>query len=471
MYLLYTIIIPLIAAAMCAVFFLLGKNRIATYIAVSGPTLSLILFTVSWYTDLGGFASRNSIAHACGLDTVALLIAYFVLVVGTITTWYSFGYIKDVRPIYYPLLLIIVSATMGTVLSYNLATFYVFFEISTLAATFLVAYRKGRALEAATKFIALNSIGSSLALLGLMLLFVNSGTLDITALGSLSKSSAYIISLLLFVGIGTKIGIVPLHAWVPDSYGEAPTPVSSFLASTVKSATAFMLIRLIFAVNPTLDLVLLFIAVTAVITVGVGALMAYTQKDLKKLLAYSSIEQAGIIVFAIGIGSSAAVTAGIFHIINNMLMKTLIFLCAGAVIIATKERHIDSVNGLARKMPIVAAGFIIGAFALSGIPPLNGFLSEYMILQASFEKGGYYPILGTIMLLFTLPMFAAYVKVFQKIFFNADEKHTEKEVETGYLTTYIIIPIIILSILCILLGVYPTLVLDQINKISLALLR
>lgn len=471
MCLLYTIIIPLIAAAMCAVFFLLGKNRIATYIAVSGPTLSLILFTVSWYTDLGGFASRNSIAHACGLDTVALLIAYFVLVVGTIITWYSFGYIKDVRPIYYPLLLIIVSATMGTVLSYNLATFYVFFEISTLAATFLVAYRKGRALEAATKFIALNSIGSSLALLGLMLLFVNSGTLDITALGSLSKSSAYIISLLLFVGIGTKIGIVPLHAWVPDSYGEAPTPVSSFLASTVKSATAFMLIRLIFAVNPTLDLVLLFIAVTAVITVGVGALMAYTQKDLKKLLAYSSIEQAGIIVFAIGIGSSAAVTAGIFHIINNMLMKTLIFLCAGAVIIATKERHIDSVNGLARKMPIVAAGFIIGAFALSGIPPLNGFLSEYMILQASFEKGGYYPILGTIMLLFTLPMFAAYVKVFQKIFFHVDEKHTEKEVETGYLTTYIIIPIIILSILCILLGVYPTLVLDQINKISLALLR
>ena len=471
MYLLYTIIIPLIAAAMCAAFFLLGRSRIATYIAVLGPTLSLILFTVSWYVGLGEFASGNSIAHVYGLDTVALLIAYVVLVVGTIITWYSLGYIKDVRPTYYPLLLIVISATMGTVLSYNLATFYVFFEISTLAATFLIAYRKGRALEAATKFIALNSIGSSLALLGLILLFVNSGTLDITALGSLPRSSVYMISLLLFVGIGTKIGIVPLHAWVPDSYSEAPTPVSSFLASTVKGATAFMLIRLIFAVNPTLDLVLLFIAVTAVITVGVGALMAYTQKDLKKLLAYSSIEQAGIIVFAIGIGSSTAVTAGIFHIINNMLMKALIFLCAGAVIIATKERHIDSVSGLARKMPVVAAGFIIAAFALSGIPPLNGFLSEYMILQASFQKGGYYPILGAIMLVLTLPMFAAYVKVFQKIFFRVDEKQTEKETETGYLTTYIIIPIIILSILCILLGVYPTLVLDQINKISLALLR
>ncbi len=471
MYLLYTIIIPVIAAALCAVLYLLGRSRIATYIAVSGPTLSLILFTVNWYTGRGEFVSLNSIANTLGLDTVALLIAYVVLAVGTIVTWYSVGYIKDVRPTYYPLLLIMISATIGAVLSYNLATLYVFFEISTLAAAFLVAYNKGRALEAATKFIALNSIGSSLALLGVILLFVNSGTLDITALGALPKSSAYLISLLLFVGIGTKIGIVPLHAWVPDSYGEAPTPVSSFLASTVKGATAFMLIRLIFAVNPTLDLVLFFVAVTAVITVGVGALMAYTQKDLKKILAYSSIEQAGIIVFAIGIGSSAAVTAGIFHIINNMLMKALIFLCVGAVIIATKQRHTDNMSGLAWKMPVVAAGFIIGAFALSGVPPLNGFLSEYMILQASFQKGGYYPILGTIMLILTLPMFAAYMKVFQKIFFRVDEKQTEKEEEIGYLTTYIIIPIIILSILCILLGVYPTPVLDQINKISLVLLR
>lgn len=471
MYLLYTIIVPVIAAALYAMLYLLGKSRIATYIAVLGSTLSLILFTVNWYTGRGESIILNSVATALGLDTVALLIAYVVLGVGTIVMWYSVGYIKDARPTYYPLLLITISATIGAVLSHNLGTFYIFFEISTLAAAFLVAYNKGRALEAATKFIALNSIGSSLALLGIIALFVNGGTLDITAVGALSTSSAYLISLLLFVGIGTKIGIVPLHAWVPDSYGEAPTPVSSFLAGAVKAATAFMLIRLIFAVNPKLDLVLFFVAVTAVITVGVGALMAYTQKDLKKILAYSSIEQAGIIVFAIGIGSSAAVTAGIFHIINNMLMKALVFLCAGVVILATKHRHIDSMSALARKMPVVAAGFIIGAFALSGIPPLNGFLSEYMILQASFQKGGYYPILGAIMLILTFPMFAAYIKVFQKIFFGIDDTQTEKGGENRYLTTYIIIPIIILSILCILLGVYPTPVLDQINGISVILLR
>jgi len=104
------------------------------------------------------------------------------------------------------------------------------------------------------------------------------------------------------------------------------------LAGTVKAATAFILIRFLFALQPAADVVLLFIAVTAVLTVGVGALMAYTQKDLKRFLAYSSIEQAGIILFAIGIGSSAALTGGIFQIINNMVMKSLVFLCVGQLL-------------------------------------------------------------------------------------------------------------------------------------------
>jgi formate hydrogenlyase subunit 3/multisubunit Na+/H+ antiporter MnhD subunit len=259
-----------------------------------------------------------------------------------------------------------------------------------------------------------------------------------------------------------------MHSWVPDTYGEAPTPVSTFLAGTVKAATAFILIRFLFALHPAADVVLLFIAVTAVLTVGVGALMAYTQKDLKRFLAYSSIEQAGIILFAIGIGSSAALTGGIFQIINNMVMKSLVFLCVGAIIAATRQRNVDGLGGLVRKMPIVAGGFLIGALALSGIPPLNGFISEYLILQAGFEKGGVYPALSVALLVLTFPMFAAYIKVFQRVFLTVDHK---KEAPTvSYLSIYIIIPIIILSVLCVLMGIFPTAIVDQINKLSLVLL-
>jgi multicomponent Na+:H+ antiporter subunit D len=196
--------------------------------------------------------------------------------------------------------------------------------------------------------------------------------------------------------------------------------------------------------------------------------MAYTQKDLKRFLAYSSIEQAGIILFAIGIGSSAALAGGIFQIVNNMVMKTLLFLCVGAIIVATKKRDTDSLGGLVTKMPIVAGGFLIGALALSGIPPLNGFISEYMILQAGFQKGGYYPALSVILLVLTLPMFAAYIKVFQRAFLAEDGSREAPKV--SYLSIYIIIPIIILSVLCVLMGIFPTAIIEQVNNLSIAIL-
>jgi formate hydrogenlyase subunit 3/multisubunit Na+/H+ antiporter MnhD subunit len=118
-------------------------------------------------------------------------------------------------------------------------------------------------------------------------------------------------------------------------------------------------------------------------------------------------------------------------------------------------------------MPIVAAGFLIGALALSGIPPLNGFISEYLILQAGFQKGGFYPALSVLLLVLTFAMFAAYVKVFQRVFFRVEQV---KVSEVSYQSIYIIIPIIILSVLCVLMGVFPTAIVDQINKLSLTIL-
>ncbi len=466
MYIVYTLIIPLITAALCV---LAGRNnaRMAAYIAVIGMTISAALFSADWFIGISGIAVLDSIATAAGFSAQALPIAYVVTVVGALIAWYSTVYMGRAGRTYYPLLLLIIGTTAAAVLSVNLATFYILFEIGTLSTAFLVTYRGGRAFEAATKFIVLNSIGSSFALIALILMFVNYGALDIASFGTLSNSTVLLISLFLFIGLGTKIGAVPMHSWVPDTYDEAPTPVSTFLAGTVKAATAFMLIRFLFALHPMLDVVLLFIAVTAVITVGVGAIMSYTQKDLKRFLAYSSIEQAGIILFAVGIGTSAALTGGIFHIINNMLMKSLIFLCVGAIIAATRQRHMESLGSLATKLPVVATGFLIGALALSGIPPLNGFVSEYMILQAGFQKGGYYPALSVVLLVLTFIMFAAYIRAFQRVFLAA--ARGEREVAISYLSIYIIIPIVILSILCIVLGVYPTPVIDAISRISIAI--
>jgi len=464
MYITYILIIPLIAAAICALF----GRKTAAYVAVIGMMLSAILFTVNWFIRTGATAGLDSLATTIGLSTVGLMVAYVVIVIGTFITWYSRAYIENAGRMYYPLLLIIISTTAAAVISTNLATLYIFLEIGTLSTAILVTYRRGQAFEAATKFIILNSVGSSFTLIALILMFINYGTLDISSFGSISSNAILLISLFLFIGLGTKIGVVPMHSWVPDTYSEAPIPVSAFLAGTVKGASAFILIRFLFALHPALDVVLLFISVTALLTVGVGAIMAYTQNNFKRFLAYSSIEQAGIILFAVGIGSSAALTGGIFQIVNNMVMKTLVFLCVGAIIAATKQRNIDSLGGLVTKMPIVAAGFLVGALALSGIPPLNGFISEYLILQAGFQKGGYYPALSVVLVVLTLPMFAAYIRVFQRAFLTVDERLEAPEV--SYISIYIIIPIIILSVLCVLMGIFPTAIIEQVNSLSVAIL-
>ncbi len=466
MYITYTLIIPLVVAVLCA--FLSRKSKICAYVAVAGMTISAALFTADWYINTSTTTYLDSAAAAAGLSSLWLIVAYPVIIIGTIITWFSLAYIKNAGRIYYPLLLVIIGTTATAVISTNLITLYALLEISTLSTAILVTYRRGHAFEAATKFIVLNSVGSSFTLIALILMFVSYGTSDIASFGSIPSNTILLISLFLLIGLGTKIGVVPMHSWVPDTYSEAPIPVSAFLAGTVKGASAFILIRLLFAMHPALDVVLLFISVTALLTVGVGAIMAYTQKDLKRFLAYSSIEQAGIILFAIGIGSSAALAGGIFQIVNNMVMKTLLFLCVGAIIAATKTRDIESLGGLATKMPIVAAGFLVGALALSGIPPLNGFISEYMILQAGFQKGGYYPALSVLLLMLTLPMFAAYIKVFQRTFLAGDESREAPEV--SFLSIYIIIPIIILSVLCVLMGIFPTAIIEQVNNLSIAIL-
>jgi multicomponent Na+:H+ antiporter subunit D len=466
MYILHILIIPLVVAAICA--FFSRNSKMCAYVAVAGMTLSAVLFTANWLIGMGATTYLDSVATSAGLSSSGLIVAYPVIIIGTFVTWFSLAYIKNAGRIYYPLLLVIIGTTATAVMSTNLATLYALIEISTLSTALLVTYRKGQAFEAATKFIILNSIGSSFTLIALILMFVSYGTLDITSFGSISSNAILLISLFLLIGLGTKIGVVPMHSWVPDTYSEAPIPVSAFLAGTVKGASAFILIRLLFSMHPALDVVLLFISVTALLTVGIGAIMAYTQKDLKRFLAYSSIEQAGIILFAIGIGSSAALAGGIFQIVNNMVMKTLLFLCVGAVIAATKRRDIESLGSLATRMPIVAAGFLIGALALSGIPPLNGFVSEYLILQAGFQKGGYYPALSIILLVLTLPMFAAYIKVFQRTFLATDRSGIIPEV--SYLSIYIIIPIIILSVLCVLMGIFPSAIIEQVNNLSIAIL-
>ncbi|MGZ8876098.1 MAG: proton-conducting transporter transmembrane domain-containing protein, partial [Halobacteriota archaeon] len=245
MYIIYTLIIPLVVAVICA--FLSRNSKMCAYVAGVGMTISAVLFTADWYISTSATTYLDSAAAAAGLSSSWLIVAYPVIIIGTFITWFSLAYIKNAGRIYYPLLLVIIGATATAVISTNLVTLYALLEIGTLSTAILVMYRRGRAFEAATKFIILNSIGSSFTLIALILMFVSYGTSDIASFGSIPSNTILLISLFLLIGLGTKIGVVPMHSWVPDTYGESPIPVSAFLAGTVKGASAFILIRLLFA--------------------------------------------------------------------------------------------------------------------------------------------------------------------------------------------------------------------------------
>jgi len=215
MYITYTLIIPLVAAAICA--FLSRNSKMCAYVAAAGMTLSAILFTASWFIIPSASTYLDSVATEFGLSSVGLIVAYPVIIIGTLITWFSLAYIKNARRFYYPLLLVIIGTTATAVISTNVATLGALLEIGTLSTAILVTYRKGQAFEAATKFIILNSIGSSFTLIALILMFVSFGTLDIASFGSIPSNAILLISLFLLIGLGTKIGAVPMHSWVPDT--------------------------------------------------------------------------------------------------------------------------------------------------------------------------------------------------------------------------------------------------------------
>jgi len=445
--------IPFIFAAIaCGVSFA-KKPKVGGAVATLGVFITLVMMFYLPLTPAYGLATTQ----------ISQLVAMTVLIIGVLASLCSVSYMTDAKARFYPLLLVFIGGTLGLVLSQNIMMLYLFLEVATLSSTVLIAHEgkdsygnKGRTVDAATKYAFLNVMASVLALIGLILIYQQANSFDLkaiaTAMAGAPKNLTYLISILLLIGLGTKGGLVPLHAWLPDAYGEAPTPVTIMLAGAMTEVALYALAVMLYAVIPAFSVVQYFILLMAVLTIAVGSLLMFTEKDLKKLLAYSSIEQSGLIIFGIALMSPLAMVGGVFQMVNHMLMKSLLFICAGAIIFTVGTKKIDELSGLAKRMPVVAVGFIIGFLAIAGVPPFNGFQSEYMILQAAFNAGlGW---LAAIAVVSTFPMFAMYLIVMQKIFFEGAKEGAERIKVPAVFT----VSIIILSLACIVIGLYPELI-------------
>jgi len=442
-------------------------SKIIALSATTG-TLFLILLSTSFVFkeesliyELGGW--KEPLGISLRMDGLAWLSSLIGIIIGLFALIYAWDE-ENYSPKFYFFFLLLLGGMQGVILTNDIFNMFVFFEILSIASYILITYSKEvRALRASFNYLLISSLGMSLFLLGIGFIYQECGILSLSEIGKAfilkkggSPSTFYLATSLLVVGIGIKAAFIPLHTWLPDAHAYAPTPVSAILSGVMIKVSFLALWRIIYVLQTfTVQYLLIWIgAFTALLPV----IWALSQSDLKKLLAYHSISQMGFIIASFGVGSPLSLTASFYHIINHSLFKSLLFLSAGAIIYATGARDISKLSGLHKSMPGIAFACGIGALSISGIPPLNGFVSKNLISLSLKD----YPLPYFLIFLASIGTVASFTKLLS-IFWGKSSNH----INIRRIPRSIILPLFILSGLCLLLGVFPC---RAISTISLLIL-
>ncbi len=289
---------------------------------------------------------------------------------------------------------LLLAALIGAALTADLFNLFVWFEVAALASYGLTGFYLERpiALEAAFKIVVLTTIASFVVFVGIGLLYAGHGALNFGQLhGALAAAmgTADLVALgLLVAGFATKAGLIPFHGWLADAHEAAPGPVSALFSGLMVAMGVVAIVRLAFQVYPAGRTVLLGLLMAAGITSAlIGALLALAQDNLKRLLAYDTVSQMGLIIAGFGTGSAAGIAGATYHLVNHALFKPLLFLCASAILHRTGLAKLSEMGGLARRMPVVTGAFIVAVASIAGVPPLNGYVSVSLIHKPLLDSG------------------------------------------------------------------------------------
>src|SRR5271157_5362596 len=410
------------------------------------------------------------------VDALSALMVVIIGGIGLLTSVYSIRYLGErmaeetaarrIR-IFYGLLMWFLGTMLWGCVTNNVIMLYVAIEATTLTSGLLVAfYWDRRALEAGYKYLMLLTIGITFALFGCVLLYAGAAaTNKLTGASALliseirnvapfiPRGTAAITIAFLVIGFGTKAGIAPFHPWLPDAHAEAPTPISVLLSGVMIKMSVYALARTVSIFYPTWTQVTIFLVALGTFTMLLGIVLALQQNDLKRLLAYSSVSQMGYILAGIGLGTYLGCYGGLYHLLNHALYKSLLFMCVGAVMYATGARRISELGGLRNQMPVTSACYFLGAFALAGFPPLNGFWSKLTIYLA-LARAGLWWAAGIAILTSILTMVVV-VRAGVRVFWGARPPNSPAHLEVKEVPAQMFVPMTILAGLCVLLGIYP----------------
>jgi hydrogenase-4 component D len=408
-----------------------------SWVKVFSQVISFLAFVCSLLVMIelaiaGQVASTVDLVSAAGfvvfgivVDKVSTLVGLAVSLVGFLIVVYSAGYLSpgnrehpevEVKRRYYFFLLAFIGSMAGLVYSSTMLGLLVFFELTGVCSWGLIGYYDDlKARKSAMKAIITTQVASLGLYMATAVFFVVSGTFKLSALANLTDSAKVIIFFGILIAAWGKSAQLPFHFWLPDAM-VAPTPISAYLhAASMVKVGVYIFARCLISAGPVPRVVGTVGAVMAIITMLYGFMMYFPQKDLKRLLAYSTITQLSYIFLALSVsifGSTMAFNGAVAHIFNHAFAKGLFFLVAGALSYATGTKMLPSLRGIVSKMPLVGISFLFATLAVSGVPPFNGFFSKFSMLAGGFMIARTEPLLMVLMVIAVLETVGSFAWLF-----------------------------------------------------------
>lgn len=402
------VLLPVLLPVIIGLGILIGKEpkKKSVLFVIVGLGLGISAITVFYVLSLGEleftfFNLTKELSIYYHIDGTGRIFAVIITLVWILGGFFSFIYMKheDKHKRYYGFYLIVFGILISLAFAGNIITFYFFYELITILSTPLVFHSQTKAaVMAGLKYLFYSFFGAYMVLFGIYFLYKYGTTFEFTAGGVLNSALVsenegilLIAAFVMILGFSVKAGMFPMHAWLPVAHPVAPAPASAVLSGIIVKAGVLGIIRVVFFLFGVDFIRGTWVQtawiVFALITVFMGSMLAYWEKDLKKRLAYSTVSQASYILLGLAMCNETAYTGAMLHTICHAFIKSALFLCAGAVIFETGKKRVDELRGIGKQMPITIWCYTFASLALIGIPPTGGFISKWYLALGSMQSG------------------------------------------------------------------------------------
>ncbi|MDJ0914979.1 MAG: proton-conducting transporter membrane subunit [Desulfobacterales bacterium] len=460
--------------------YLLALTALFCCLLLSIGILDLVIASGVIHYRLGGWLPPWGIEYY--VDTLNAIMLVLVSFLSFLTAVFARKSVEIEIPekgaLFWALYLLLMTGLLGIIVTGDLFNLFVLLEVASLSGYVLIAVGEKRSLFASFRYVVIGTMGASFYLLGVGYLYITTGSLNMVDLSLLLPklyTSKVVLAGFIFIliGLGIKTALFPLHGWLPDAYTYAPTAVSAAVAPLMTKVMAYAILRIMFTVFKA-EFPVTVIEVTDVmvwtgtLAMLVGGVMALSQSDFKRMLAYVIVAEIGYIIGGIGVANATALKGAVFHIINDAVMMACLFMVAGLIVYKTKGHRIDNFIGFFRVMPVTAVVFTVGALAVIGVPPTCGFFSKWYLLLGGIEDHQWFFVAA--LLICTLINVALFFRIFDKgIYLHAHGQNLDAGVAAidtpgNDAPISMWLPALVLALVILLIGVFNQVIVETVIR-------